>query len=167
MRHILLALLTSVGLAASVQTAIPQPSKNLAGLINVAGTMVEDVPIGAASRFVCRNLTSVTGVVISPKIIQMSGIVCGNPMGEYSKRFGDYLAKDAITRDGFRVPSDQRPDKSVVTMNVRLARPEDAQRMLPGKIVTLSGDFSVVTTNRANYLIADNAKYLHDNPFGG
>ncbi len=63
MRHILLALLTSIGLAASVQTTRPQPSINLAELLNVAGTMVEDVPLETTSRLECRNLTSVTAAL--------------------------------------------------------------------------------------------------------
>lgn len=39
--------------------------------------------------------------------------------------------------------------------------------MLPGKAVTVSGDFSRLTTDRANYFIADNAKHLRSNAFGG
>jgi hypothetical protein len=154
--------------AVGVQTANSPPPTDLIGLLNVAGRSVANgVPIEEGSRMLCRNLTSVTGVVISPKAIQMHSLVCGNPIGSVSKSFGNYLATDEISRDGFRVvPPGHQADNMVVTMNVNLARPADAQKMLPGKVVTLSGDFSLITTNRFNFLIADNAKYLHGDPFG-
>ncbi len=69
-------------------------------------------------------------------------------MGSNPQTLGDYLATDEISRDGFRnVQSARRGDIPTVTMNVNLARPEDAQKMLPGEVVTLSGYFSLMTTN--------------------
>jgi beta-lactamase regulating signal transducer with metallopeptidase domain len=154
--------------AAGVQTANSQPPNDLIALLNVEGRQVaDDAPIDGRSRKVCRNLTSVTGVVISPKAIQMRSLVCGNPIGGNAITFGNYLATDEISRDGFRVVRPGRQtDDMVVTMNVNLATPVDAQKMLPGKVVTISGDFSLVTANQVNYLIADHARYLHGDPFG-
>ena len=149
-------------------TADSLPKTHSSSLINVSGRNSLDASqIGAGSRFLCRNLTSVTGIVISPRAIQMHSLVCGNPIGNRFASFGDDLRTDPINRDGFRnVPAAHTTDKSIVIMNVNPATANDALKMVIGKTVTISGDFSLIQTDSMNFLIADNAAYLHGDPFG-
>lgn len=143
------------------------PNAQAATLLNVSGRNALDASqINIRSRFACRNLTTVTGVVISPHVIQMRSLVCGNPIGNRIASFGDDLREDPINRDGFRnVAAAHSADRSIVTMNVSPATPSDAEKMVVGKVVTISGDFSLIQTDSMNFLVADNAAYLHGDPF--
>jgi hypothetical protein len=58
------------------------------------------------------------------------------------------------------------PNTPWFTMTVELANPADASKMPLGKLVTLKGDFSVITQNKVSYLLAQNARVLHADPFG-
>lgn len=166
MRHILLSLLTSLGFAASVQTASPQQAADLTGLLNVEGQAVADAstsPNVPDNSQLCQNLNSVTGRVVSAMVIQMPGVDCwGDPYWYTGKSFGHRHGNVTSTRLGQATPR----GNGAVTMNVHLADPADASKMQPGKMVTLSAVFRVVTFNHVDYLIADNAKYLHGDPFG-
>jgi hypothetical protein len=51
-------------------------------------------------------------------------------------------------------------------MTVLLANPADASKMPLGKLVTLKGDFFVITQNKVSYLFVQNAKVLYADPFG-
>ena len=58
------------------------------------------------------------------------------------------------------------PNRPWLTLHVQLANPADASKMPPGKLVTLTGDFSVITQNKTAYLLVQNARVLHGDPFG-
>jgi hypothetical protein len=50
-------------------------------------------------------------------------------------------------------------------MNVQLANPADASKMLLGKVVALRGDFFVITQNNVQYWGVKNARVLYVDPF--
>jgi hypothetical protein len=51
-------------------------------------------------------------------------------------------------------------------MTVQLANPADASKMALRKLVTLKGDFFVITKNKVHYLLVQNARVLYADPFG-
>jgi hypothetical protein len=51
-------------------------------------------------------------------------------------------------------------------MTVQFANPVDATKMPPGKLVTLKGEFLVITQNKVSYLLTQNARFLYADPFG-
>jgi len=51
-------------------------------------------------------------------------------------------------------------------MDVQLVNPADAGKMPLGKVVTLKGDFLVITQNKVEYWVLQNARVLYADPFG-
>lgn len=64
------------------------------------------------------------------------------------------------------VPLPNCSNKSWFTMTVQLANPADASKMPLGKLVTLKGDFRLITQDKVSYLLVQNAKVLYPDPFG-
>ena len=58
------------------------------------------------------------------------------------------------------------PSTPWLTLNIELANPSDASKMPLGKLVTVRGDFLVITKDRAKYLLVKNARVLYADPFG-
>jgi len=56
------------------------------------------------------------------------------------------------------------PNTPWLTMTVQLANPADASKMPLGKLVTLRGDFLVITKNKVYYLLVQNARVLYADP---
>jgi len=77
---------------------------------------------------------------------------CANPVrGSISLPWGNYCPNT--------------PDAPWLTVTVQLANPADASKMPLGKLVTLRGDFFVITKNQVHYLIVKNARVLYVDPF--
>lgn len=108
---------------------------------------------------------TVTGRVTSSTTIQMPKFRC---------RRGD-LDGDAFNTGRCKDPVDRTPNSvwgpycqitPWLTMTVELANPADAGKMPLGKLVTLKGDFFVITKNKVSYLFVKSAKVLYADPFG-
>ena len=51
-------------------------------------------------------------------------------------------------------------------MTVQFANPADVSKMPLGKLVTLEGDFLVITQNKVSYLFVQDARVPYVDPFG-
>ena len=146
MRHILLTTLIGLSLVATTYDA----TSAMAG---------SDERLKATCFYVPNN--SVTGRVISSKKIELQNFFCRReeqnsmPLFYVSgpcKNYGTVVLRSCENR-------------FPLTMNVELAEPADAIKMHPGELVTLGGDFQVITQNNLDFLIVRNAKGLHGDPF--
>jgi hypothetical protein len=121
---------------------------------------------------------SITGRVSSSTTIQMPKFGCARPGGS-----GPGAGHDEGAGVGFNfgpcknsvrsIPSlpwgrycPNTPNTPWLTMTVQLANPADASKMPLGKLVTLKGDFFVLTKNNVSYLFVQNANVLYADPFG-
>ena len=165
MRHIRLATLFGLSLALSVgpvQAALSTPAKTDPNEPYVK-TTCNSVPHG-----------TVTGRVTSSEAIQIPKFDCGKFDGQGS--FGHDFAALGRYPGPCENPTPRltwghgmtfgRDCPNRLTLHVQLANPADASKMPPGKLVTLTGDFSVITQNKTAYLLVQNARVLHGDPFG-
>ena len=121
---------------------------------------------------------TVMGRVTSSTTIQMPRIACGDYDGGggfYSygnggiffdlgpcKRPRTSWAAEANVSE----PLLSCPNRPWFTMTFQLANPADASKMPLGKLVTLKGDFLLITQNKVPYLLMQNARVLYVDPFG-
>jgi hypothetical protein len=132
---------------ASVQPVTVQASSN---------TPPAEQPIVHA----CRN-TSVFGRIVSSKAIELQGFACfvdASPgdspaIAAHDIAFGSCPLASTTTAHKFKCKFD-------VNLNVRLANPADAARMVPGKLVRLGGDFQLWKDSSREYLTVSDAKIL-------
>ena len=139
--------------------------------------------------FVCVNVPSgsVTGEVTSSTTIQMPNFACsraGNPGGGAPDGGAPTGGGPAVGGTKFvfnsgpcknrvhATPSlpwgrycPNTPNTPWLTMTVQLANPADASKMPLGKLVTLKGDYLVITQNKLSYLLVQNARVLYVDPF--
>jgi beta-lactamase regulating signal transducer with metallopeptidase domain len=130
----------------------------------------------------------VSGRVISSTAIQTPHLACGSPGGgSFAETGGGGLFASGSVSGSPGVSFNSGPCKKPVRwtpssiwgrycpntpntpwaiMNVQLANPADAGKMPPGKVVTVSGDFSVITQNKVQYWFVKNARVLYADPFG-
>ena len=103
----------------------------------------------------CRNNHS-TGRVVSAQIIQMPGFAC-SPYDGLPLSYG---------KPGCGIPSPRAGcQKLGVTVVVQLEKPEDADKMHPGNIVTVYGNYRIARKDHADYVVATHARVEPD-PFG-
>jgi beta-lactamase regulating signal transducer with metallopeptidase domain len=132
----------------------------------------------------CASATSgdsagfVTGRVTSSTTIQMPILSCLSGSGSAPEGGGNNGGGGSSIRvgfgPGFRCANPIRrsvwgyycPNRPWATLTVQLANPSDARKMPLGKLVTLRGDFSVITQNKVQYWFVLNAKVLYADPFG-
>jgi beta-lactamase regulating signal transducer with metallopeptidase domain len=125
---------------------------------------------------------SVTGRVTSPTTIQMPKFECykpggstlqgdPGPPGPWDKpafSFNSGPCKNPV-RESPSLPwgryCPNTPNTPWLPMTVQLANPADASKMPLGKLVTLKGDFLVITQNKVSYLLVQNARVLYVDPF--
>ncbi len=106
----------------------------------------------------CRN-RSVFGQVTAPNTVAIQGFTCfvdGDPSGTVSARdipLGDCPLASTTTAHKNKCKFD-------VVLNVRLANPAEAAKMIPGKLVRLGGDFRVWKEDKLDYVAVANAKVL-------
>ncbi|MES2472282.1 MAG: hypothetical protein V4601_05520, partial [Pseudomonadota bacterium] len=133
----------------------------------------------------CHN-NNVFGRVVSVGVVEMPGFLCdlgiggAGPAG--SKTFGPCPYMEGDPKFANRITTDTRlgsyamdrarigwPGSGSCTfdvrMNVRLADPADAGKMIPGTTVRLAGDFRVASRDRTDYLSVSNAKVIWVDPF--
>ena len=108
---------------------------------------------------------TVTGRVTSSTTIQMPKFRCrrGDLDGD---AFNVGRCKDPVGRTPNSIWGPYCPITPWLTMTVQLANPTDACKMPLDKLVTLKGDFFVLTKNKVSYLFVQNAKVLYADPFG-
>lgn len=138
MRHFLLATLVGIGLAAGLQSAAGQQSRNLSALVTVRGQ-----PVGGnsneAPRLYCNHVHQTSfndsggpliGTVVSPTIISMPQYICpvaGTSVGmPYSYGNAD--------------PTIANEHPHLVSVNVAFRKSKDAASMEIGRTVRLYGD---------------------------
>jgi hypothetical protein len=124
----------------------------------------------------CRDIpnNTVTGRVTSSTTIQMPKFACVSEDGGGSRfyngggfGFGYWVpCKNHDLGTPSLIWGRVCPNWPWLTMTVQLANPADAREMPLGKLVTLKGDFFVLTKNKVDYLFVQNARVLYDDPFG-
>jgi hypothetical protein len=120
----------------------------------------------------CRDVpnNTVMGRVTSSTTIQMPRFSCVSNLGGGNRYYngGSYCfalacpCKNHATSD----PIFGRVCPPLLTMTVKLANQADSSKMPLGKLVTLKGDFFVITQNKIDYLFVQNARVLYTDPFG-
>jgi hypothetical protein len=125
----------------------------------------------------------VSGRVISSTAIQMPHLGCSSPGGgsfpggdgnagggsvggspDVSFNSGPPCARRDAIRDS--IWGRHCANRPWAVMNMQLANPADAGKMPLGKVVTVRGDFFVITQNRVQYWFVKNARVLYADPFG-
>ena len=127
------------------------------------------------AKMTCTNNT-VTGRVTSSTTIQMPGFGCAK-LGIGTAAGGATVSDTAAFSfkpgpcknpagaiTSLRAWARYCPDTAGLTMTVQLANPGDASKMPLGKLVTLKGDFLVITQNKVSYLLVQNARVLYVDP---
>ncbi|HEX4028646.1 MAG TPA: M56 family metallopeptidase [Rhizomicrobium sp.] len=111
--------------------------------------------------------TSVFGRVISPRVVLMQGFTCfagangnGSAGSPNDIRFGSCPL--ASTTSAHRDEC-----KWDVTLNVQLANPADAAKMVPGKVVRLGGSFHVTRQGQTGRVAVTNATILFADYYWG
>lgn len=175
--RLLLPLLFSLGIAASIQTASVGPAQ--AALSTPPATLATTDSNEPYVKTTCNRAfhsNTVTGRVTSSQAIQIPQFDCEKFGGRTGISFnmdphgrGVGPCKNPVRS----IPSlpwgrycPNTPNTPWLTMTVQLANRADASKMPPGKLVTLKGDFFVLTENNVNYLFVQNAKVLYADPFG-
>jgi beta-lactamase regulating signal transducer with metallopeptidase domain len=116
------------------------------------------------------NTKNVSGLVISPVAIRLQGFSCFSDgsvvnFGSCPNARPDGGRPDLTAANRLRGTVPSPSCKFTVIMNVQLAKPADASKMQPGKIVRLAGDFRIARENHVDYLTAGNANILYVDPF--
>jgi hypothetical protein len=119
---------------------------------------------------------TVTGRVTSSTMIQIPKFVCGGPGkteveaggggGGITFNSGPCKHGGTMWAAEANLPVPNCPNRLPIPMNVQLANAADAGKMPLGKLVTLNGDFLVITKNKVHYLLVQNARVLYADPFG-
>jgi hypothetical protein len=119
----------------------------------------------------CRDVPNgtVTGRATSSTTIQMPGFSCVSDLGGQNRYYkgGSYCFSLACPCQNHATsdPIFGRVCLPLLTMTVQLANRADASKMPLGKLVTLKGDFFVITQNKIDYLFVQNARVLYVDPF--
>jgi beta-lactamase regulating signal transducer with metallopeptidase domain len=122
---------------------------------------------------------TVTGRVTSSTMIQMPKFSCGKNGGSADGPGGQSggggkggdsiffnMGRCNVVKTYSSIWGRVCPSTPWLTMTVQLANSADASKMPLGKLVTLKGDFFVITKNKVSYLFVQNAKVLYADPFG-
>jgi hypothetical protein len=56
-------------------------------------------------------------------------------------------------------------NRPLLEVRIELENPADAAKMRPGEVMTLGGTFKVMDRNHLQYVVVQNAKVLHTDPF--
>jgi hypothetical protein len=99
---------------------------------------------GQAQALVCHD-DSVTGVVSTTHSIKLRAFEC---VLSHANSF-------VFSNKDYR---DTRP---IFTLNVRFKNAADTEQMIPGRVVTLRGDFRTDRINHVDYLSVSNAEISH------
>jgi len=120
----------------------------------------------------CTNIPNgtVTGRVTSSTTIQIPEFSCARNFGRLYRYYkgGSYCFSLACPCKNHAIsdPIFGRVCPPLLTMTIQLANQADASKMPFGKLVTVKGDFFVITQNKIDYLFVQNARVLYADPFG-
>jgi beta-lactamase regulating signal transducer with metallopeptidase domain len=105
---------------------------------------------------------SVTGRVLSPTTIEIRSFVCDGNGNSNVIYFGYGPCPNKQFVNDLYERCQNRP---LLEVRIELENPADAAKMRPGEVMTLGGTFKVMDRNHLQYVVVQNAKVLHTDPF--
>jgi len=150
-------LVRALDLSAAVSApVIPAPA--LVASNGPPTTAPVSVPATDSAVTPCRN-SSVFGRVISPTAVQLQGFTC------FAGTSGDIvLGMCPLASTNSAHQHDCHWD---VALNVQLTDPSEADKLVPGKVVRLSGDFHVTRQGQTGHVTVSNARVLFADYYWG